>query len=184
MKKLFFALALISALMPGLALAGGSAPTNCTDGRFCDAQLGLSLRLPSGWYVVGAKQLAGSNQVAFAAPGSSGLNYNLRLIIRAYAMTSFESSRQSVQRLVAKLIRAERVTGVQQTPVHYAGSFGVLIRGLPSGPTPGLDILLGRHHDVYQIIAPGTSLAPDQIAALTSLRFIPIQGPFLGARGV
>ena len=181
MKRLILALTLIAALIPGLALAGGPAPSSCPGGRFCDPRLGLSLRLPAGWYVMGKKQLAGSNQVAFALP-SQGPSYNLRLIIRAYAVTSFANSRQSVQQVAAKLVRAKLVT-VQMTPVRYAGSFGLLIRGLPSGQSPALDILLGRQEYVYQIIAPGTSIAPDQAAALSSLQFIPIQGPFLGAHG-
>ena len=183
MKKICLSLAFILVYMPQLVLAGGPAPSYCPSGRFCAAQLGLSLHLPPGWYVVGKKQLAGNNQVSFAAPGSAGPNYNLRLIIRAYAVTSFTDSKQSVQRLTAKLIRAERVTGVQTFPVHYADSFGLLIRGLPGSPTPAQAILLGRNQDVYQIIAPGTALAPDQTAALNSLQFVPIRGPFLGAHG-
>lgn len=181
MKKLIFVLTLIATLVPGLALAGGPVPSSCSAGRFCYRHLGLSLRLPPGWYVAtNLKVLAGSNQVAFALP-SQGPSYSLRLIIRAYAITSFADSKQSVQRSAVRLIRAERVTGVQRTPVHYAGSYGLLIRGLPSGGAPALDILLGRGRYVYQIIAPGSTFAQDQRAALQSLQFIPIQGQFLGA---
>lgn len=184
MKRLILALTLIAALIPGLVLAGGPAPTSCPAGRFCNSHLGMSLRLPPGWYVAtNLKVLAGSNQVAFAAGPSHGPRYSMQLIIQAYAVTSFTDSRQSVRHLAAKLIRAERMTNVQETPVHYAGSYGVLIRGLPSGGTPTLDILLGRGRYVYQIFAPGSTLAPDQRAALQSLQFIPIQGPFLGAHG-
>jgi hypothetical protein len=183
-KWLILVLTLIAALIPCLALAGGPAPSSCPAGRFCQSHLGLSLRLPPGWYVAtNLKVLPGSNQVAFAAGRPRGLSYNLRLIIQAYAITSLTDSRQSVRHVAAKLIHAERVTMVQERPVHYAGSYGLLIRGFPSGGTPALNILLGRHHDVYQIIAPGSTLAADQRAALQSLQFIPIHGPFLGAHG-
>jgi hypothetical protein len=138
--------------------------------------------LPAGWRVVGTKQLAGSKQVAFAA-GRSGQGYNLRLLVRAYAVTSFSSSRQSARRLAARLMHAEGVTVAWQTPVRYGGGFGLLIRDLPGGPSPALDAILARHQYVYQMILPGASLGADQRAALTSLQFIPIQGPFLRAHG-
>jgi|SRR5579884_1320453 len=176
-------LALAFSAVPYHAFAGGPAPSNCPAGRFCEPHLGISLRLPHGWFVVGTKQLAGSNQVAFAAPGGGGLSYNLRLIARAFAVTSFTNSRQSAEHVAAKLITAERIPEAFQSPVHYAGTFGLIIGGLPGGPTPALDLILARHQFVYQIILPGRKLAPDQRAALRSLRFIPRVGPFLGAHG-
>ncbi len=78
-----------------------------------------------------------------------------------------------------KVIRAERVTPATQTAVTYAGFPGVLVRGLPGDPGPAADIFLARNGHVYQIIAPGASLAPDQRRALASLRFIPRSGNFL-----
>lgn len=176
-------LALAFSAVPCHAFAGGPAPSPCPAGRFCDPHLGISLRLPPGWSVVGTKQLAGSNQVAFAAPGGTGLSYNLRLIARAFAVTSITNSKRSASRVATKLIKAERTPEPFQSPVHYAGTFGLLISGLPGGETPALDVILARHQFVYQLILPGRKLAPDQRAALRSLRFISRTGPFLGAHG-
>src|SRR5579872_2333279 len=168
---------------PGRAFASGQGAAPCTAGRVCDARLGISLRLPPGWYVLGKKQVAANNQISFAAPGSHGPSYNLRLIIDAFAVTSFANSRRSAQKVVDNLISAERVREVSQSAVHYAGTFGLIVAGLPIGPTPAREIFLARHQYVYQIIAPGQSLGTDQRTALNSLRFVPRRGPFLGAHG-
>jgi len=45
-------------------------------------------------------------------------------------------------------------------------------------------IILARAGVAYKILAPGTTLAPDQRQALDSLRFIPRVGPFPAANGV
>src|SRR5579859_5996370 len=96
------------AFAPGRAFASGQGAAPCTVGRVCDARLGISLRLPPGWYVLGKKQVAGNNQISFAAPGPHGPSYNVRLIIRAFAVTSFTNGRSSAQKVVDKLISAER----------------------------------------------------------------------------
>lgn len=105
-------------------------------------------------------------------------------MVRAYAQTLSMDSRQSAQQVAMKLIRAESAPAAFGSPVHYAGSYGLIIRGLPGGPTPAQDIILGRHQYVYQMIAPGKTLVADQRAALNSLKFIPMSGLFLSEGGV
>lgn len=117
--------------------------------------------------------------LAFGTHPAAGLSYNLRLIIQPYAMTSIRDDTRAAKWLATKLIRAERVGSATQRPVSYGGSTGVLIKGLPGGPGPAVDIVLARQGNVYLIIAPGSSLAPDQRRALASLRFIPRTGNFL-----
>lgn len=162
------------------ALAGSSAQApgaGCPSGTICDSTLGLALTVPPGWIQLPRGKFL-PHTLAFGTR-PTGLNYHLRLVIAPFAITSSGNDTYAARLIAGKLIQANRVPTAKQTVVTYAGSRGVLVRGLPGGPGPSADIFLARNGHVYQIIAPGASLAPDQRQALASLRFIPRSGNFL-----
>ncbi len=138
---------------------------------------GLALTVPPGWIQLPRGKFL-PHTLAFGTR-PTGLNYYLRLVIAPFAVTSLGNDTHAARLTAGKLIQANRVPSARQTAVNYAGTRGVLVRGLPGGPGPAADIFLARNGHVYQIIAPGASLAPDQRRALASLRFIPRSGNFL-----
>lgn len=177
---------LAAAVVPGSngALAGGigrATTTKCPRETACDTTLGIALKPPHGWLLLPAAKFP-PHTLAFGTLPGNGASYNLRLVIEPYALTSIGNDAEAAQWVATKVIRAERVGGTTQLRVRYAGTRGVLVRGLPS-PSPAADIFLAHHQDVYQIIAPGSALAPDQRRALASLRFIPRSGNFLPSVG-
>jgi hypothetical protein len=168
------------ASLPAVALAGGrpAAGGGCPPGTVCDSTLGVAVTPPPGWFLLPRSKFP-PHTLAFGRLPNKGLSYNVRLIIQPYAVTSVQNDARSAQLIAAKLIRAERATSVTQLPVRFAGSPGLLLRGLPGGPGPALDIVLAHQKAVYLIIAPGTGLAADQRQALASMRLIPRTGHFL-----
>jgi hypothetical protein len=169
-------LTILGALLAVLPAASYAAP-NCSGRVVCEHTLGIALTRPAGWQRIPAAKVA-PHEIDLALPGTH-LNANLRLVVRAFGVGSITNSRAAARHAATKLIAAERATGVTQTSARYAGSAAVVLRGLP-GPGPATDILLGRGRIVYLIILPGRVPAPDQQAALNSLRFIPRVGRFPG----
>lgn len=165
-----------------LAKSSAQAPgARCPSGTVCDSTLGLALTVPPGWLQLPRGKFL-PHTLAFGTR-PTGFSYHLRLVIAPFAVTSPGSDMRTARLVAGKLIRANRVPNAKQTAVTYAGSRGILVRGLPGDPGPAADIYLARNGNVYQIIAPGASLAPDQRRALATLRFIPRSGNFLPPTG-
>ena len=169
-------LALLGSLLGALPSPSDAAP-NCSGRVVCEHTLGIALTRPPGWYRIPSHKVA-PHEIDLALPGT-GVDSDLRLVVRAFAFTSFTRSKESARLAARKLIAAERATSVTQVAARYAGSAAIVLRGLP-GPGPATDILLARGHYVYLVIAPGRVMATDQRAALHSLHFIPRVGRFPG----
>ncbi|HCF99136.1 MAG TPA: hypothetical protein DEV93_01165 [Chloroflexi bacterium] len=172
---------LIAGVSTAAALAAAPAQargTSCPCHSVCDATLGVSISPPVGWHLLPAGKYP-SHTLAFRTGTPVGLSYHLRLVIEPYALTSIANDASAAKLVAQKLIQAERVSSVTRQTVRYGRSQGVLVRGLPGGPAPALDIILAHQKAAYLIIAPGSSLAADQRRALRTLRFIPRTGHFL-----
>lgn len=170
----------LTGILPTRALAGGPAPAGggCPARTVCDATLGVALTPSPGWRVFPASKNP-PHTLTFATLPITGLSYTVRLVVEPFAVTSIQNDRRAARWVAHKLIQAERVPSSTERSITIGGTDGVLIQGLPGSPGPAVDILLARHGNVYLIIAPGRSLAPDQRRALARLRFIPRVGHFL-----
>ncbi len=187
----------LSALSLAAALAGGAvlpcqaraadAPrpprvVPCPAGTVCDSALGVALALPAGWtqdnYPTGILEFS-------ARPTAGAPDRGVRLDVASWGMTSDRDDARVAAAGMDALIRSTNsARSFARVPVHVAGASGVLVSGLPGAPGPVTAIILAHGGVAYKLLAPGTTLAPDQVAALRSLRFIPRTGPFPPANGV
>jgi len=186
-----FALPLAAALAAGAVLPGQvrAADTphtprvvSCPAGTVCDAALGVALPLPVGW----ARDNYPAGTLEFSARPTAGATYRVvRLNIASWGTTSDRDDAHVAAAGMDALIReTNSARSFTRVPVHFLGASGVLVSGLPSSPGPVTAIILARAGVAYKILAPGTTLAPDQRQALDTLRFIPRVGPFPPANGV
>ncbi|MGH2443546.1 MAG: hypothetical protein ACRDFX_10340 [Chloroflexota bacterium] len=179
-------LALVPILVAALsiasgAFAGGEPPTaagGCPTGAVCDHALGIALVPSPGWQLVPPGHFPPHVLSWFVQP-PLGLDYNIRLLIGPDGITTDHNDGRAANAAAAKLISGYRGVHIDMHRVHYAGTSGVLMRGLPGGSgTSAAFIILAHRGALYSIIAPGSTLGFDQDEALASLRFIPRSGPF------
>lgn len=174
------------AVLPGQAHAAGAPHTprvvSCPTGTVCDAALGVALPLPAGW----TRDNYPTGILEFSARPTRGATYRVvRLNIASWGTTSDRDDARVAAAGMDALIRSTNSTrSFTRVPLHFLGASGVLVSGLPSSPGPVTAIILARASVAYKILAPGTTLAPDQRQALDTLRFIPRMGPFPPANGV
>lgn len=167
------------------AAAGGPAPAGangCPSGTVCDHALGVALIPPSGWQRVPPGHWPSHVLVWFVLP-PLGLDYNVRLLVGPDGTTNDRNAAHAAATAADKLIAGYRgQVHPTRSAVRYGGAPGVLIRGLPGCECgPDAIIVLAHRGALYSIVAPGTTLAPDQQQALASLQFIPRVGPFPSA---
>lgn len=180
-------LALLVSIIAMLALSPvpGSAASAacCPAARVCDHALGIDLLPQPGWIHLAPPQVPG-HVIAFATRPIRGQDYDIRLQIAPWGVAGQLDDAKAAQAGADRLIGGFHTRlHVSRTPIRYDGAPGELIRGLPPTPHRAVDIVPAHDGVIYLIIAPGSapSLAPDQQAALASMRFIPRRRPFPSA---
>ena len=178
----FMFLTIMAFLGPGVVWAGGPPPfysTNgrCPQGTVCDHALGVALTPPSTWQRIPPGHFPAHTLVWFTYP-NLGLDYNVRLLIGPDGVTSDRNDARAAAYAASRLVSGYRSIHPTQYTVRYGGAPGVLVRGLPGGPGPDALIILAHQSTLYNIIAPGFTLAADQRQALASLQFIQRVGSF------
>lgn len=187
----------LSTLTLALALASGAAlpvqvhargvarisrAVSCPAGTTCDTALGIAFTLPVGW----TRENYPAGILEFSARPTAGATYSVvRLNIASWGTTTDpDDARAATAGMDALIGSTNSAQSFVRVAVHFPGASGVLVSGLPSSPGPVTALILVHAGLAYKILAPGVTLAPDQIAALRSLCFIPRVGPFPPANGV
>jgi len=154
----------------------------CGDRTICDTALGVALTMPTEWQQADPRKNPPGELDFIIPPSPSGpANPDLRLVIRPYGITADMDDARAASAAADAETRAAGAAGtITRIPVRYAGTPGVLLRGVPSNG-PVAEILLAHAGAVYRILASGNELAPDQREALDSLRFIQRRGSFPSA---
>ncbi len=181
LRQLPLLVACAAFMLPAIVMARGRVPdpAGCPAGTVCDRALGVALIPPSGWHRVPPGHWPAHVLVWFVQP-PLGLEYNVRLLIGPDGTTRDRNDARAAAAAAQKLIASYRghIHPIRYA-VRYGGAPGVLIRGLPGCECgPDAFIILAHQGALYSIIAPGTTLAPDQRQALAGLRFIPRAGTF------
>ncbi len=144
---------------------------SCPAGMVCDTALGIAFARPAGW----VQDQAPVGILEYSGRPTAGATHNVvRLSIVSWGTTSDRDDARVAAAGMDSLLGGVRPTS--RITVTYAGAPGVQATGVPSnGPVTA--IILAHAGVAYKI------LAPDQFAALRSLRFIPRVGPFPPANG-
>lgn len=138
--------------------------------------LGVSLTVPRRW-IREPMTRVGPGQLAFTLPLPAGRQEgSYRLLLAALGLTHLRDPMQAASAWACGLTRG-LPHPIQRVRVSYGGVPGLMLRGMP-GRGAHIQIVLAHRGAVYLVTAYGTILAPDQRAALASLRFVPRRGPF------
>lgn len=147
-----------------------------------DQALGVALALPAGWQQnAPGKQPPHELDLIVPPANPTASESTLRLVIGSWGTTSDPDAARAasagMDRLLAGL--GALPAPVARSTVNYGGAPGVMVHGLPGGPSgPTTAIILAHDSALYKVLAPGNTLAPDLHYALESLIFIPRVGPF------
>jgi len=146
----------------------------------CDSALGIAVA-PAPGVREAAPGKFSSHEIALIRPEKGKVTSDLRLDIASWGTTKDRNDTRAaaagMNRLVHGLVRKARAAVIGRA-VRYGGAPGMLALGLPGGLGPVTAIVLAHAGAVYKILAPGRSLATDQLRMLSSLRFIPRVGAF------
>ena len=140
-----------------------------------NSRLGVALTPLPSWEEAGPdKYPPGYLALEIPQPGQD--DADLRLVISSLGTADGSPDTAAAAARMARLTRG-LTTPYTVRPIRIGGAPGLLARGLP-GDGPVTVIVLAHGGVVYQILAPGADLAPDQRQVLATLRFIPRVGSF------
>lgn len=148
------------------------AASSASHAAVTDSRIGVSLVLPAGWQKLRRAKDAPLG-MTLAKKASRGRRAQTRMSIEVLGTMRIGSQTAIARSFACGLTRGYARLQVQRTQVHYAGTTGIMLRGMP-GTRPTVQIVLASHALVYNIVADGKSLASDQRAALAGMKFISV----------
>jgi hypothetical protein len=165
----------MAAAATGLAvLSGGQGVAAAPQKTYVSHKVGVAVTIPVNWKVALWTKGAGVGlNIGRPAVNSAPAKARLvtRLSIGVLGTTKLTDARQVARVFVQRQIRGLKGLAIRQQSVHYAGTPGIMLLGMP-GVRPTVQIVLAYKSIVYGITAPGKALEADQKAVLRSLRFV------------
>lgn len=182
----------LSRLVPSLVLAAASlaafTPVHaakryfCPTGFFCQTVLGVAVRPPAGDRP-GMSSINVPTHLAVISAKSGPGNYHLRLDIGPWGKVGrHQSAERAAYWGMRRLLAHERVKRSLRH-VTFNRAVGYLALHVPSPAGSSTSLVLAYQGRVYKVVAPGKRLAPDQLAMLRSIKFLPLPGAFPKANG-
>jgi hypothetical protein len=161
----------VLAAIVGLLVPWSPGTVAATGSEAISRQLGIALTLPPGWKVL---PRATDAPVGLTLGRPNGHRpVPVRLTVGILGKTSLKDVRRAAQVFADRQVAQLNGVTIRRHAVRYAGTPGVMLQGMP-GSEPTVQIILAHGGVVYRFTATGRALAPDQNAAMKSLRFIPM----------
>lgn len=182
-RALTLCAALASAAVLGQAHAGGAPPSPaspCASGTVCDSTLGLALTPPSRWITVPPGKFP-AGTLAFWTLTPNTQEPALHLVIDSIGSTQACGDAQATATAARVISRAAPYFHgpIMRRRLTVGGAPAIAIIGLPGSATYGLTIVITHHGLLYRMDTFGSkALTVSQQQALSSMRFIPRNGPF------